>query len=168
MGKLAAFLKTRAANLRDEGLTRNEAAAREWCEAVDAILTQMEEWVRAADPDGLLRVRRFTFSHAERNLGYYETPALEIVVGNREVVVCPWARNVAGGAAIPGETVADIDGAINFGSRYCPHYRLCRVKSGEDYRWLVQDRYRIDRKFPWIAYPFDREAFEAALVALLE
>lgn len=167
IGKLAEFLKARATALRDESRTRDEAAAREWREAVDEILTQMEEWVRAADPDALLRVRRFTFSQIERKLGYYETPALEIIAGHECVVICPWARYVAGGAAVPGETVAEIEGAINFGARYSAHYQLCRVKFGEKYRWLIQDRYHIDKKFPWIAAPFDREAFETAMVSLL-
>lgn len=167
MGTLATFLEQESQALRAERAVKDAAAVGEWCNAVNEMMALMEEWVRDADPTGLLPIHRYTFSDIEAKLGYYETRALRIAVGYRECVVTPLARYVMGARAIPGETLADIEGTILMRHRAFTNYSIHRIIRNGAYQWLMQNEYAIDERRPWDSYFFTREAFEEALVTML-
>lgn len=167
MGKLATFLEQEAKRLWAESVVKDPEAVREWCETVNQMMELMEGWIRESDPVGLLPIHRYTFNKIEGKLGYYETFALRIAVGYRECCITPWARYVMGAAAIPGETLADIEGTIVMQHGAYTNYRIHRIMRNGAYQWLMQNDYRIDKRRPWDSYPFTREAFEEAMVNVL-
>jgi hypothetical protein len=167
VGKLAAFLEMEANRLCAEGATKDAEAAREWCDAVNQMMELIEGWIRESDPTGLLRIHRYTFSSREPKMGYYETQAVRVVVGNREAIIAPWARYVMGATAIPGETLADIEGTILMQHGVFTHFRIHRIQRNGLYQWLIQNEYRTDKRRPWDSHPFTREAFEEAMVDIL-
>ncbi|QJW94281.1 hypothetical protein [Frigoriglobus tundricola] len=168
MGKLAAFLEKEANRIRAERATKEPETAREWCEAVNQMMELMEGWIRESDPSGLLPIHCYTFGQIERKIGYYETRALRIATGYRECTITPRARWVLGAAAIPGETLADIEGTIEMQHGPFTHYSIHRIMRNGSYQWLMQNEYKIEKRRPWDSYPFTREAFEEAMINILE
>lgn len=72
---------------------------REWCLALNELVGQFREWLRTAESEGLLSVKKFSVRIHELRLGDYEAPALEIVTPRGFAVsIKPKARFVVGGA----------------------------------------------------------------------
>src|SRR5258708_1596112 len=76
------FLRQEAEKHQAEVIA-GEATVAEWREAVQHLFAQMRAWLKASDPDGIIRVKESNREINEPGLGRYEVPSLELrVFGN--------------------------------------------------------------------------------------
>jgi hypothetical protein len=161
MTTLAKFLKEQAEEQRRQA-PQLEQKRREWVGAVGNLIEKMEEWLRQADSEKVLRVDRQEVKRREEGLGTYSLPALAIELGPRRVEVIPNGRNTVGKIAIGGEQrevpvqgwMEITDGATRFAL-----YRVVSEKGDEWYQLT---------DFGRRAVPFDKTSFEGILLSLLQ
>jgi len=118
----------------------------EWLAALRRLLEQIQNWLHAADPEGLLEVEPYEVQRAESRLGIYDAPALKIRLNADEVAVLPIGRYAIG--PLPAEMykalqgVAGTDGPaggrvdITDGER---RYMLFRAIKSDPERWFAVD-----------------------------
>src|SRR5262245_35150090 len=88
MSALAEFLKTEAGYIRDES-ARLKAAKLSWQQAAQDMVHRMVEWLKQADPDGLLRYQQVDHTFEDYDLGKYVIKGLVITLGRATVRVTP-------------------------------------------------------------------------------
>ncbi len=140
-----------------------------WLRAVDRLLAQVREFLREADPEGVLETTAYQVERVEEPLGVYDAPALKIRLGTESADVVPVGRftpkplQLANIQAIPGNenrwgnlTGGRVD--ITNGER---RHLLFRSLEDEKERWyaLLSNRHE--------PIPFDRACLEAILQDLL-
>jgi hypothetical protein len=137
------FLRQKA----EESGTRERNRDRgEWLQAIRRLLDQIQDWLRAADPENLLEIVPYDVERVEGRLGIYDAPALRIRLGTDEVDVVPVGRYAIGPlAAQTMRSILGIEGTdgpvagrvdITNGER---KYVLIRdVSTGQD-RWYALD-----------------------------
>ena len=64
--------------------------------AIEKLLEQIKEWLRAADTEHLLEIMRYDVERIEDKLGLYNASALKIRLGSEEVKVVPVGRYAIG------------------------------------------------------------------------
>ena len=160
MANLADFLRDQEAQERAKAPER-ERQREEWLEAVECLLRQMETWLNEADASHLLEVERTSVPNREVGLGIYSAPGLKITLGARQLTVSPIARQTVGPflddnvAGSRSQGRVDItDGAIKF--------MVYRYVDDRGERWVMLDDVNYQ------PVPFDRHAFETAIVSLLK
>lgn len=160
MSRLAEFLQTWAQEERTKA-EANKPIVEEWRSAVASIITQMEFWLREADPGHVLRIEPYGIEKHEERLGFYHVRGLLIRHVAREVKVVPIARIVmsapADGLLLPTnrpEGRVDItDGATR--------YKMYRLLNGTESRWVVYEERHPLRTF-------DKQVFEDIMMDLLQ
>ncbi len=161
MTTLAEFLQANEKKIRDDEKLR-ESRRGDWVAAVERLLAQVEQWLREADPKGLLQVERTVYERRESGLGFYKVPGLIIRFGQARVEVSPWARNVFG-LIVLEESHAEhrIEGAVHLtdGGEKIILYRL--IRGG-------QDEWRMARDADPNTTLLTRERFEAAFLRLIK
>lgn len=83
--------KAEAAGARE----RNRARA-EWLQSVRGLLDQIQDWLRASDPENLLEIVPYEVQRVENRLGIYDAPALKVRLGTDEVDIVPMGRYAIG------------------------------------------------------------------------
>lgn len=151
---------------REQGGPDVRARRKEWVEAVERLISQIRDWLRESDPDGVLEVRRRVFDRAEPGLGRYEVPGLEIGVGEATAEISPAGRNVRFTpnmlAVMANRSVNDpCDGRVDIGSptHRWQLYRILHTGGGEQW-WAVQ---RGETSGNARAILLSRETFEEVL-----
>ena len=91
MGTLTEYLKDKAAKLRAEKPER-ERLIEDWRSALDRLLDQLEQWVREADTERILEVRRTEHKFNDEGMGPYTAPGLDITAGLPRVILEDAAR----------------------------------------------------------------------------
>jgi hypothetical protein len=139
------FLRQKAEGTGIQERNRNRA---EWLKALEGLLTQIEDWLRAADTEKLLEILRYDVERVEDRLGIYDAPALKIRLGTDEVDVVPVGRYTIG--PIPAHVIQSrgTDGPmggrvdITNGER---KYLLLRYnsRSGEDCWFAGNERLEV-------------------------
>jgi hypothetical protein len=159
MTRLADFLKEQAAEQRRTA-PEMEQKRKEWVAAVERLIEQMENWLRQADSEMILRVERIRVEMLEEGLGEYAVPGLSIKLGTQRVEVLPRARNVAGAILLEDGKTYRPQGRVDLTSGGVPFvlYRVIRDQGDQWFLFPLQ----ADK-----AKPFDNEAFEAILLGLL-
>lgn len=162
MKSLKDFLAEQGERLQTHELKAAERRD-EWVGAVDRLLGRIIDWLREADPGGLLEVRMHSIQIREVGIGMYMVHALSVELGPTEIRIEPIARNVAGPQSMTGLiSIAKAYGRVDM-TNGLEKFMIFRTsdKSDED-RWIVieQDRYQMQ--------PFDRGTFESAFQSLLE
>ena len=87
------FLRQKAAGTDIRERNRNRG---EWLMALQKLLAQIEDWLRAADTESLLEIVRYDVERVEDRLGIYDAPALKIRLGTDEIDVVPVGRFAIG------------------------------------------------------------------------
>jgi len=149
---------------RERAKTADEESVRaEWVSAVDALLAQMEGWLKAADEGGVLNVERTAPQRIrEPRLGTYEIGGLRITFGSRVVEVDPNSRYSRGSIAGDPLGASIRNGRIDMsatGHRYMIYRQL---NGAGPYTWIIAD----DRDY--VARPLNQSSFEDAIKSLLE
>jgi hypothetical protein len=132
----------------------------EWLGAINSLYDQIREWLREADPEGLLDIVSYEVSRTEPKLGTYEAPALKIQLGPAEVHIKPTGREVPfmairGASGAPTEFSGRVD--ITDGLR---EYNFYRERHHEGDRWQIPDE---RNRFTYL----NRQVFERILEELL-
>lgn len=99
------FLRQRAEGAGVQERTRNRG---EWLKALEGLLTQIEDWLRAADTENLLETMRYDVERVEDRLGIYDAPALKIRLGTDEIDVVPVGRYAIG--PLPAQAIRSLRG----------------------------------------------------------
>jgi hypothetical protein len=156
---------------------RQKAAASDWKErslnrdlwlgALNQLFNQVREWLREADPDGVLEIVPYQVQRMEERLGIYDAPALKIRLGTESVDVRPVGRFSIGpifsrtpkDSLSPRGTDQPPKGRVDItdGDR---RYMLLRAGGEGPDRWFVMDNDLQET-------PFDRARLEAILQDLL-
>jgi hypothetical protein len=130
------FLRQKGEEYR---VRERHAQRSEWLGAINRLYDQIRDWLREADPEGLLDIVPYPVSRTEPILGTYEAPALQILFGPAEVHVEPVGRFVrystirgAAGAATEFAGRVDIGEALR-------EYKLYRERRPEGDRWQFLD-----------------------------
>jgi hypothetical protein len=89
--------KTAGSDIRERNRSRME-----WVEALNRLHEQIRNWLRQADPEGLLEVVPYEIQRGESRLGVYDAPALKVRLNADEVDVLPVGRYAIG--PLSGET----------------------------------------------------------------
>jgi hypothetical protein len=111
----------------------------EWLGAINRLYDQIREWLREADPEGLLDIVPYQVSRTEPILGTYDAPALQILLGPAEAQVVPMGREVRRyNLRGPSDAATDVAGRVDItdGLRT---YNLFREKRRAGDRWQVCD-----------------------------
>ena len=96
---LLEFLRQQKAEQEAEGKIDWNVRRREWLDAIDSLFKAVEDWLRGAVSQHLLRIDRTVTNISEEHIGTYEVPVLRITAPRgRHVDVIPRARNVFGGS----------------------------------------------------------------------
>lgn len=150
--------KTAGSDIRERNRNRME-----WLGALGRLLDQIRDWLRAADPEGLLEVEAYEVQRAESRLGIYDAPALKIRLSADEVDILPIGRYAIG--PLPAETQKALLGAagtdgpaagrvdITDGER--KHMLFRNIKSNPECWFAVNDKSEVNL--------FDRARLEAIL-----
>lgn len=141
------FLKTKA----DEfGVRDRHRRREEWLNAINRLLTQFQDWLRQADPEGLLDVLRYEVARTEQSLGTYDAPALKIRLGAGEVDIVPMSRGtintgleVATGpsTSFKGRISDPFAGRVDVTNGY-QKYNLYRKLQDDNESWLIRDEHK--------------------------
>jgi hypothetical protein len=137
------FLRQRAGESGARERNRNRG---EWLRAINGLLDQIRDWLRAADPENLLETVTYEVQRAEGPLGIYDAPAIKIRLGTDEVDIVPVGRYAIG--PLPARTMKTLLGIegtdgppagrvdITNGER---KYILLRDVSTDHDRWYAVD-----------------------------
>ncbi len=156
------FLQEKAAQYAAES-EKNREVIEEWQAAVERLLTQLEGWLGAADPNGIIRHERSQIEVAEPGLGRYPISCLNIRAFGKWVGLIPKARKTVKRAApqqrgAPEQATGRVD--ITDEIR---RYVLYRFPQGADEQWFMDDTAANSDLQPLTA-----DRFESALLGYFQ
>jgi hypothetical protein len=164
MGKLRDLLTTEAEKFRKEKEKRQQTL-NEWMGLLGGLFNQIDVWLKASDPDGLLDVTAETATINDPALGEYKAPIRRIALGDKSVEIVPRARYVVASIRPPGaEKPVRAQGLVEIRAAGWASYYLFQLPGGN---WYIQTASHNVRGFDNPVQPLDPDRFEAALASLL-
>lgn len=164
MGKLRDLLKTEAGRFRDEKAKRQQALD-EWLGLLSNLFAQIDTWLKASDPEGLLEVSAEAVTIDDPALGEYKAPTRRIALGDNSVEIVPRARYVIATLILPNsEQPVRAHGLVEIRSRGWGSHNLYQLPGGQ---WYIFNRSQPLSESGNRVEPLDAEQFEAALASLL-
>ena len=164
MGPLAEYLKNEAETIRKEK-GRRQAALKEWMDLLDGLFRQIDNWLAACDPDGLLDRTTDSIAISDPAIGEYEAPLRRIEVANKLIEIVPKARYVAASIRPPGsDKPIRAHGLVELRESGITCYYLFQLPGG---KWYIQNEARNLRESDNAVDLLDAERFEAALTSLV-
>jgi hypothetical protein len=163
MGKLRDLLKAEGDRYRSEKAKRQQVL-KEWLDQLESMFAQIDAWLKASDPDGLLDVVAETGTINDPALGEYKAPMRRITLGEKSVEIIPRARFVMASIKPPGEPPVRAQGLVDIRSVGGTDYNLYLSPGG---RWYIRDVFH-DPEDDSDDEPLHAEQFEAALARLLQ
>jgi hypothetical protein len=156
------FLEQKAALYAAES-EKNRHVIEEWQAAVERLFTQLEGWLGADDPEGIIRHERSQIEVTEPGLGRYPISRLNLRAFGKWVGLIPKARKTVKRAApqqqgAPEQATGRVD--ITDEIR---RYVLYRFGQGTDERWFMDDTAANSELQPLTA-----DRFEAALLGYFQ
>ena len=127
--------------LREKGLQDNQIERRkkrdQWVASVNELMASLLQWLKAADPDGILEVAPIEVDRLEQGIGAYRAPSLEIRFEEADVKIIPIGRNVMRYVNSTGSRVVNAMGRVDItdGARKYTLYRV--VDDQGRNRWQV-------------------------------
>jgi hypothetical protein len=164
MGKLRELLTAEAEKFRSEKAKRQQALS-EWLGLLNDLFAQIDAWLKASDPEGLLEVVADTLPINDPALGEYKAPIRRITLGDKSVEIVPRARYVIASILLPNtEKSVRAHGLVEIRSRGWASHNLYQLPGGY---WYVFNRSQTLHEDDNRVEPLDAERFEAALASLL-
>jgi hypothetical protein len=161
MGKLAEYLKNEGGAIR-AAREKRQAEIQQWTESLEGLYRQLNEWLAASDPEGLLERSVELIPGKDPALGEHHVPSLKISAGDRTVHVVPRVRYAAATVRRPGQVkperahgLAEIRDDV--GMR---QYHLFLLPDG---KWYIQSEGQRLTREDNVADPLDAEHFDAAV-----
>ncbi len=154
----AEFLRDLAAKHGQEAANRDGVLA-EWFDSLKRLYDTLRDWLKASDPDLILKLHDRFWEVREEGLGSYYAPSLSIRGPGLNVGLLPKARNtVATGypheSATPQRAAGRVDILDDGGTRYV----LYRFKTDTSDEWFIEDQKSSPR-------PFTQQEFERVLMS---
>jgi hypothetical protein len=153
------FLRQKAEKYQAE-VREGKATVDEWRAAVERLFAQLRAWLAESDPDGNVQIEEGQEVLAEKGLGRYQVPRLDLRVFGKWIGIIPKARKTVGTAQPPQKSAPQrAAGRVDITDEL-KRYILYRFpEDGRDV-WLIDDLESGPR-------PFDQAAFEKALMSYL-
>lgn len=105
MGVLAEYLRTEGATIKAEKAKRRQVL-QEWTDSLTELFRQIQEWLRACDPGGLIEQRIEQTDGKELAFGEYQVPVLKLNLVDRSAQFVPVARYMLATIKLPGHEKA--------------------------------------------------------------
>lgn len=168
MGKLRDLLATEAEKFRSEKAKRQQTLS-EWMGLLNGLFNQIDTWLQASDPDGLLEVSAEIVTINDPALGEYKVPIRRITLGDKSVEIVPRARYVLASILPVGESDKPVraQGLVEIRALSWASYYLYQLPEGN---WFIQSvsQYLQERNSINTVRRLDADRFEAALASLLQ
>jgi hypothetical protein len=178
--KFQEFLQQRAKKHEAEA-DAGKAVVDEWRLSIEHLFTQIREWLKESDPNGVIEIEESKQEIREPGLGLYRVPRLNLRAFGKWIGVIPKARRTVGIANPPQKSAPErADGRVDITDEL-RRYVLYRFRNNGQDAWLIdgldiggQDASEktwpgevrfIPRSEP---KPLDQEAFEKALMTYLQ
>jgi hypothetical protein len=164
MGKLRDLLKAEGERYRSEKAKRQQAL-QEWLDLINGLFAQVDTWLKASDPDGLLEVAAESTVITDPALGEYKAPMRRITLGKKSVEIVPRARYVIASIQPPDKEPVRAHGLVEIRSHGWAAHNLYQLPGGY---WYIYDLSRnLSGVDPNPVEPLDADRFEAALASQL-
>ena len=164
VGKLRDLLKAESDRYRSEKIQRQQAL-QEWMDLLNGLFAQIDTWLRASDPDGLLDIKAEVVTINDPALGEYQAPVRRIELGTRTIEIAPKARYVAAEILLPGtDKPVRAHGLVEIRESGWTRYYLFQLPGGQ---WYIQTEAQNLRTAGNLVEPLDADRFEAALASIL-
>src|SRR5436309_1876921 len=130
MGVLAEYLKTEGATIKAEKAKRREVL-REWLASLNDLFREIQEWLKACDPDNLIEQCIEQVPGKELAFGEYQVPVLKLTLVDRSARFEPVARFMAALIRPPGsEKPVRAQGGVELRGLGGRGYYLFRLPDG--------------------------------------
>ena len=153
------FLRQQAEKYQTE-VTAGKTDVEDWRAAVERLFAQIRAWLKDSDPQGFIEIKESLQNITEPGLGRYQVPRLDLSTFRQWIGIIPKARRTMATATPPRKSV--------------PEQAAGRVDITDEVRRYILYRFREDGQDEWMIddlesepKPFDREAFEKALMSYL-
>ncbi len=154
------FLRQQAEKYQAEVLA-GKADVEDWRTAVERLFTQIRAWLRDSDPQGFIEIKESPQNIIEPGLGRYQVPRLDLYTLRQWIGIIPKARRTVATATPPRKAVPErAAGRVDITDEV-RRYILYRFREGGQDVWMIDDLASQPK-------PFDREAFEKALMSYLQ
>jgi hypothetical protein len=164
MGKLRELLATEAEKFKKEKEDRQRTLT-EWRSQLDDLFKQLDGWLAASDPEGLLDVTKEPVTINDPALGEYKAPSRRIVLGDKFVEIVPRARYVLASICPHGSTkTVRAHGLVEIRTLAWASHELYQLPSLD---WYIRNTSASLRESNYAVEPLDADRFEAALASLL-
>ena len=130
----------------------------EWIEAVGRLISQIDQWLTEADPQGVLDKIDIPYEKAEVGLGRYTVHGLKIGLGDLSAQVIPVARNVVGSHRIQQDG-SQLGGRVDITNGIMKYILRRTLKDGAESWEVLDEHFGSD--------PLDRARLELILQDLL-
>ena len=85
----------------------------EWVAAVHRLMSQLQDWLRQADPEHVLDIGIIPVVKREQNIGTYEVPSLDVRDDETVIRVLPVGRNVLHARSQNGNETINAQGRVD-------------------------------------------------------
>jgi hypothetical protein len=156
-----------------------KAEVEEWRTAIEELFSQIRQWLKDADPEGLIELEEGKEEIREPGLGRYRVPRLNLQAFGKWIGIIPKARRTVGTGKPPHKSAPErAEGRVDITDEL-RRYVLYRFRDGDHNLWLIEG---LDRGYeaPEKEWPgqvqyiprseprlLDQEAFEKALMSYL-
>jgi len=164
MGKLRDLLKAEGERYRSEKAKRQQTL-QEWLDLLNGLFAEVDTWLKASDPDGLLEVAAESTVITDPALGEYKAPMRRITLGKTSVEVVPRARYVIASIQPPGEQPVRAHGLVEIRSRGWASHGLYQLPGGRWYIYALSLPTNVPEATP--VEPLDADRVEAAIASQL-
>ena len=153
-----------------------KAVIEEWRSSIERLFSQIREWLKVSDPDGVIEIDENEEYVNEPGLGRYRVPRLNLRVLGKWIGIIPKARRTVGSAKPPQKSVPErADGRIDITDEL-RRYVLYRFREGERDVWIIDENEYEEKTWPGqVQYvpmpktkPLDQESFEKTLMSYLQ
>jgi hypothetical protein len=146
---------------RDAEARAGKAVVDEWRAAVQKLFAQMREWLKEADPDGIIQIEEKEHEITEKGLGRYRIPHLNLHVVGKSIFIIPKARKTVASAQPPQRSAPQrATGRVDITDELRRYVLYRFPEDGGGDLWLIDDLASEPK-------PLDRQAFERALMSYL-
>lgn len=138
----------------------------EWLGMLGDLFANIDNWLQASDPEGLLDVTKAVSQLNDPALGEYTAPIRRIVLGKREVEIVPRARYVISAVKPRGaEKPERAHGLVEIRSRDWATHSLYQLPNQG---WFIRSTAdNMNQSGDNLVEPLDAEHFEDALASVL-
>lgn len=156
MSMLREFLREAAANSKAQARFERR---QEWLTTVERFMAQVKDWLREADPDGVLTVYSWKEQRGEEQTGNYEVEVLRLCLLENEVEITP-VSSAGGHMFRKGSERFWSAGRVDFRGSTDTYY-VYRARWPEGDEWYASTSLRRED------LPFDQTRFETIVKELL-